>query len=371
VDSVIDLIAMVVFGGLGYRYGPVVGAFIYVVITQWFNIGGVYSTAVSGALLICVVLFFPDGLLAEASRLWRKAPSAIRTLLARDHGGRLQNMTSATTDGPLSAGDGATAGAERSMAESREVFLAAGEDAPLLSSRGLVKSFSGVMAVADVSLDVWRGEVVGVIGPNGAGKTTLLNLMSGFVQPSAGTVKFKGHDVSRLGPSERARLGLVRTFQQARSFAALTVQENVRIAVEAREADRLPAEGSGVDVDDAAFEMLDTLGLGGLASVPGGSLSYGQTKRLGLAVALARRPDLVLLDEPAAGLNGAEIEVLRSDIEKLRSAGVSVCLVEHNMQLVMGVSDRVVVLDAGRVIVTGSPEAVIRHPEVISAYLGG
>lgn len=225
----------------------------------------------------------------------------------------------------------------------------------------------------EFSFRVHEGEILGLIGPNGAGKTTAFNLVSGFARPDGGVLAWRGRPITRLSPHARARLGLVRTFQQPRVFAELTVRENLVIAAQSHHG-RHDVRGSGAGESrpvPSAEQVLAGFEMTGLADTPADQLSYGYAKRLGVAMAVATGSDMLMLDEPAAGLNAADVERLRDDLVRLRDEGRTVWIVEHHMELVMAVCDRVIVLDAGSVIAAGSPDEVMVHPRVLEAYLGG
>ena len=233
--------------------------------------------------------------------------------------------------------------------------------APLLEVRDVTKRFGGVVAVADVSLGVERGEVLGVIGPNGAGKTTLLGLVAGGHRPSSGEINFDGHRVDRLSTHRVARLGVGRTYQTPRPFTGMTVRENLQVAAAGGRRGR-----SGPDVD----EILAVTGLAGEAGRPAGALTLLALKRLELARALALAPGLLLLDEIGAGLTAPELRRLLDLLAAVRSLGVTMVVIEHVIDFIMEVADRVVVMDMGHVRASGTPEEVARDPVVIDAYLG-
>ncbi|MEA4855948.1 MAG: ABC transporter ATP-binding protein [Solidesulfovibrio sp.] len=250
----------------------------------------------------------------------------------------------------------------------------------LLAARDLRRSFGGLTAVCDVSLDVRQGEIMGLIGPNGAGKSTLFNLLTGLTRPDCGTVAFDGHDITRARPETIAGLGLARTFQNIRLFEGLSLLDNVRVAgrIKARSGlfrALLGTPGSRREereVTDRAFELLSLVHLADRAGDVAASLPYGDRRRLEIARALALSPRLLLLDEPAAGLNPAEKSALADFIRGIRERfGLTVFLIEHNVPMVMGLCDRVMVLHFGLTIALGTPEAVQRDPAVIEAYLGG
>ena len=230
----------------------------------------------------------------------------------------------------------------------------------------VAKSFSGLMAVNFVSLNVAEGEILGLIGPNGAGKTTLFNLITGLYPPSKGRIVFEGKDITAAAPHARCRLGIARTFQLVRPFPQLTVLENVTIGrVYGRDLikNRRRAEAE-------ALEILEKVGLADRASEKAHSLTLVQRKRLELARALATKPKLLLLDELLAGLNPSEVSASMELIQSIRSTGITLIMVEHLVKAVFGLSDRIVVLNAGQKIAEGTPMEVANNPRVIDAYLG-
>ncbi len=226
------------------------------------------------------------------------------------------------------------------------------------------RSFEGVRALREVTLELRRGEIVGLIGPNGAGKSTLVNVLSGFDRPSSGAIELEGRDITRWRPSRRGRAGLARTFQHSHAFRSLSVRENVEVA----------ALGAGTPpraARERAEELLAALALSANANAPADTLAQGDERRLGVARALATSPSFVLLDEPAAGLPEAELpalaEVVRS-VRDEREAGV--LLIDHNMGLIMEICDRIHVLDQGRTLAEGTPADIRRNLDVAAAYLG-
>jgi branched-chain amino acid transport system ATP-binding protein len=233
-----------------------------------------------------------------------------------------------------------------------------------LRASSISRSFEGVQALREVTLDVARGEVVGLIGPNGAGKSTLVNVLSGFDRPDAGTVELEGQDVTRWSASRRGRRGLARTFQHSHAFRDLSVRENVEVS----------ALGVGAGPREAtrrADALLERLGLARYAGAPAAALASGDERRLGVARALATEPKFVLLDEPAAGLPEAEVPdfaALVRTIATEHEAGV--LLIDHNMTLIMETSDRILVLDQGRTLAEGTPGEIRANLDVAAAYLG-
>jgi branched-chain amino acid transport system ATP-binding protein len=250
--------------------------------------------------------------------------------------------------------------------------------APLLHAQEVRKEFGGVVAVGGVSFEVHPGEIDAVIGPNGAGKTTLLNLVGGLLALDGGTLRFQGRRLDRLGPSARAELGIGRTFQNLQIFHNMTVLENVMVGRHRRSrsgfvgaALRTPGmRREERAITEAARAVLRFVGLEARAGDPAWSLPFGQQRLLEIARALAMEPTLLLLDEPAAGLNPTEVGRLAELVFAIRERGSTVVLVEHHMDLVMRVSERIVVLNHGEVLAQGSPDAVRSDPAVITAYLG-
>jgi branched-chain amino acid transport system ATP-binding protein len=232
-----------------------------------------------------------------------------------------------------------------------------------LAVRALKKDFGGVLAVEDVGFDVAEGEILGLIGPNGAGKTTLFNLVSGYLRPTRGTISIFGRDVTGLPPYALARLGVSRTFQVVRPFPRLTVLENVMVGAFLHDPAPAAAEAR-------ARTVLSLLGMEKLADAPASALTLAARKRLEIAKALSLSPRLLLLDEVVAGLNPSEVAATIEVIRRIRHGGVTIVIVEHILKVIMGLSDRVVVLDHGRKLAEGSPAQVAANPDVISAYLG-
>jgi branched-chain amino acid transport system ATP-binding protein len=235
---------------------------------------------------------------------------------------------------------------------------------PVLAVRGLSKSFAGLRAVDDVNLVLRSGELLGVIGPNGAGKSTAINLITGLFQPTSGTVLFDGADVTRTSLPERSRLGLVRSFQSTRTFASMTVQQALLLAAEAPRARALGARKA-----DAESTLVD-FGLVAYRDRPASELPYGAQKVLNLAMVALCRPLALLLDEPFAGVGTDDVSRLSSVISSQRDAGVAVAVVEHNIEALLRLADRVVVLDSGRVIFEGTPAEARVSDAVRTAYLG-
>lgn len=236
---------------------------------------------------------------------------------------------------------------------------------PILAINGLSKQFGGVTALAGVDLAIEEGEILGVVGPNGSGKTTLFNVVTGVHKPSGGTVMFRGRDITGLAPHAISRTGIGYTFQQAMAFAGLGVLENVQIAGEHA---RAAGTASPWPMPQA---LLDFVGLSALAGEKAGVLPFGSLRLLGLALALATRPSLLLLDEPAAGLNDRETTALVGLVRQLPGHGITVCVIDHDMKLMQMLCRRLAVLDFGSKIADGATEAVLADPRVLDVYLGG
>jgi len=239
----------------------------------------------------------------------------------------------------------------------------------------ITKHFQGVIALADVTLEVVRGSIHGIVGPNGAGKTTLLNVMSGFLPPSQGIVELDGRDITRLTPQKRVPMGLTRTFQNLRLFGGLTVRENVLLGQHSRARTGFlslwPFPSSGQrELDRAAEHALETFGLTDYRNRRAATLPYGLQKQLEIARAVAAGPRLLLMDEPAAGMTAQERLDLVPRIRALRDVGLTVVIVEHDMEVISTVCDVVTVLNFGRKLVEGAPEVALASAEVRTAYLG-
>ena len=233
----------------------------------------------------------------------------------------------------------------------------------MLDVSGVNMRFGGLVAVSDVSLDVPEGMIVSLIGPNGAGKTTLFAIVSGFLRPDGGSIRFRGEDITGLAPHAICRRGLVRTFQLVQPFAGLTVRENIAVGAHNRLSRR-------ADALDHAAEIAGRLGMAAQLDQPAASLTVAARKRLELARAIATGPALLLLDEVMAGLNATEIDEIVGVIRGIRESGVTIFLIEHVMQAVMSLSDHTWVLNDGRLIAEGRPDEIAADPGVIEAYLG-
>jgi branched-chain amino acid transport system ATP-binding protein/branched-chain amino acid transport system permease protein len=342
-ESVVFL-TMVLLGGSAAPAGAVLGTGLLILLPEALRFLKSVYLAVYGGAVILIMVFMPDGIWGYAVVLWRRLfperpvdPGFIAPLpLTRE---------TAREDGSI-----------------------------ILSVDGLSKHFGGLKAVDQVDLAVRRNTVHALIGPNGSGKSTLLNVLNGILPPTGGAIVFDGVDITRLPPHRRAGQGLGRTFQNIRLFGAMSVLDNVMVGAERpghRPLPALPRErGRKIKVERQALAALDFVGLAARAGASVGSLSYGHQRRVEIARALAGNPKLLLLDEPGAGLNHVEKDELVRLLKRLKGHGLTILIIDHDMAMVEQVADHITVLNFGRRIADGTPSEVLRHPDVIAAYLG-
>ncbi|MGW6008256.1 branched-chain amino acid ABC transporter ATP-binding protein/permease [Streptomyces sp. NPDC055210] len=355
IGNMFILLAMVVIGGRRSLVGCVVGAIGLTLIREWLSDFSTYAQLGYGVVVVLMVVFAPTGLAG--------IPSRVREFVNRR---RLRG----------SPGEGRAR--LRPFQPYEAVEPPASATGPLLDIRSVTKDFRGLRALDDVSLTVAAGEIRGIVGPNGSGKTTLFNVISGFYRATSGQVRFAGRATTTARPYTLSLLGLARTFQNLRLFGQLTVRENILVALDRTRTHTIwqyAVWQPGVvrrerRLRRRAQELLDRFGLTDFAEAAPGSLPYGIQRRIEIARAMAARPRLLLLDEPAAGLNGEEVRQLAHIVRSIRDSGTTVVLIEHNMGLVMSLCERVTVLSSGGVIAEGTPAEVVATPEVIEAYLG-
>jgi branched-chain amino acid transport system ATP-binding protein/branched-chain amino acid transport system permease protein len=334
----IVMLTMALLGGVQNPFGALVGTVLLVILPEWLRFLRQVYLAVYGAAVILIMVFLPDGLWGFVTdRLRRRArppafPVPPLPLLART--------------GAAATGNG---------------------DSLVLHVQGLSKHFGGLKALDGVDLAVRRGTVHALIGPNGSGKSTFINVVTGLYRPTAGRIGFAGRDLTAAPPHRRNRAGLARTFQNIRVFRGMTVLENVMVGAERAGND---VAGHPVAVTERALAALDFVGLRADAARLVGTLSYGHQRYVEIARALAGSPDMLLLDEPAAGLNMTEKQELGRLLRRLKGHGMTILIVDHDMALVEQVADAITVLNFGRRIADGAPQQVLRHPDVIAAYLG-
>jgi branched-chain amino acid transport system permease protein len=338
------VLIMTLFGGTGTLLGPFLGAGVFIWMRDFLSKHLEYWEVFVGGAFVLIVLFLPDGIVGSLKRLLgsRRAPPPAAT-----HDPGPAPRTAAGAPAPT-----------------------ASEDGRLLESQGLTKIFGGLIAVNGVDFHVRRGELRAVIGPNGAGKTTFFNMLTGVLTATRGRILFKGRDITRLPAHAVSRLGIARSYQITNIFGDLTVFENLRVAAQSRvthyrfwgNADRLAA------VNGRAEELLSFLGLAAKRDVRGAELSHGEQRYLEIGIALATDPDFLLLDEPTAGMSPEETQRTAAFVRAL-AGRVTIVLVEHDMEVVMGISDRITVLNYGQVLAEGTPAEIRDNAEVRRVYL--
>ena len=336
-ESIIFL-TMALLGGVGSPVGAVIGTALLVLLPEWLRflkeVPGLYL-AIYGVAVILIVVFMPAG-------IWGFATQQM---------GRVRRLAR----GPAAAG---------------ELTLSQDEaaEAPALAVEGLSKHFGGLKAVDDIDFEVKRGGVHALIGPNGSGKTTTLNMLSGLYRPTAGRIRLDGRDITRLAPHERAAAGLGRTFQNIRLFRSMSALDNVVVGAE-RPGNHAVGPGRAV-LEARARAALAFVGLEARADEPVAGFSYGHQRLIEIARALAGNPTLLLLDEPAAGLNGSEKLALTALLRRMGQKGLTILIIDHDMTLVRDVAQHITVLNFGRHIADGEAAGVLREPAVVAAYLG-
>ena len=361
----VDILSYAVLGGSGQWFGPILGAGLLTALPIILRDGLSFlknfsqlPNILNGLALMLAIIFMPGGL---AALFKRRSP-------------RYKDTRPAAKKAPIEA-HSLAAGGEHGIDEA-DAGSAAGE--PLLALAHVSRPFGGVAALADVSFDVERGRIYGLIGPNGAGKTTLINVVSGIIPPGSGRIMWQGRETQGMAAHRVAKAGIARTYQNIQLFGEMSVLENVVVGRHTRIRTnllaawlRLPSERREERAArDEAMALLERLGLAEFAGQEAGRLSYGDQRRVEIARALALQPRLLLLDEPAAGMNEIETAALGEFILELKRRGYTLLVVEHHMDLIMRICDEIVVLNFGKKIAQGSPEKVARDEAVLEAYLG-
>jgi branched-chain amino acid transport system permease protein len=380
------LLAMVIIGGRQSLVGCVAGAVGLYLVRELLVDHPTMAQVAYGSVVVLVVVFAPTGLAGLPARLrvaLRKSTGAAPVL------GEFRPYPPAPSAPDRQPSAPGRHPSEPSAPERHPSAPSApdrhprardegGADVPILEVSGVSKHFRGLKALDDVTMSVPAGQIRGIVGPNGSGKTTLFNVVSGLYRPTAGRVRFAGDDVTNRPPYRLSAAGMSRTFQNLRLFGDLSVRENVLVALD-RSRTRsiwryllapLSVVARDRDLRRQAGEVLERYGLTGFAAAAPKSLPYGIQRRVEIARAVACRPKLLLLDEPAAGLNGDEVRKLGEMVRSIRDAGITVVIIEHNMGLVMSLCEQITVLAGGKVIAEGRPAEVARNPAVIEAYLG-
>lgn len=389
-DQSTAIIVMVIFGGMGNLYGSVLGAAILVlsdpflqrVVKLGANTASLWRLTIYGLLLVAVMLVRPQGLIPEGSSLvrWLKGRRSVAPGVEPipAFGAQSGNGAhSASNDQATLAGIRAHHGAPAEVADLAAQRLAHRGEV-VLKVEGLTKAFGGIHAADDLDMEFRRGTITALVGPNGAGKTTVFNLLTGSIVPDRGRVLLNGRDVVGMTPNKVAGLGMVRSFQDVRVFPRLTALDNVMLGVQGQAGERMgriffdPRGTARVErqTREKAMEWLSFVGMDGMAAMPAGALGFGQQKLVALARVLATEAEVVLLDEPASGIDQQWVDAMLDLIEQLRPQGRTVCIVEHNLAVVGRLADHTYFMELGRITAQGNFTELTNEPRLAEAYFG-
>lgn len=384
----IDILVMVVLGGMGSFTGSILSAIALTILPEFLRAIHEYRMILYSLALIIVMLYRPSGLLGREEFQISKILTWLFPERKKPQGKEEDTVAAVTVpaQSPLQDEEPGSLSSESAFSETASpvsdhaaIISDKNSAAPLLETQHLAIHFAGLHALQDFSLRLKEGELVGLIGPNGAGKTTVFNILTGQYRQSSGEYRFQDRVITHEKPDELVHMGIARTFQNIRLFKYLTVLQNVQVAMNDKMSYgkiqgvlRLPLFWKEeAEVEKSALELLKIFDLDQVASHRAASLPYGEQRKLEIVRALATRPKVLLLDEPAAGMNPIETEDLMKTIRLIRDRfGLTVLLIEHDMKLVLGICERLLVLDHGQLIAEGAPLEVVRRPEVIEAYLG-
>jgi branched-chain amino acid transport system permease protein len=354
---IVRILSINIVGGLGTLWGPVIAAAILVPLGEFLNAEfGARTPGVQdivfGAALIATIIYMPGGIWGKISEVLQQ-PSRTLGVSRKGASGEAGSLGTGSKSGKM---ESMVAGKTREVSK-RDY------DGAVLKLEGITKSFGGVTAVRDVSLEVAAGRVFGIIGPNGAGKTTLFNVINGYLKPDKGRVLFLGADVSHLKPHDLCRRGVARTFQVAQIFNKMTVLENIMMGVFAK-------HGNALEAYEIARNTAERMNITSRLDDRAIGLSIWETKILELSRALATEPKLLLVDEPMAGLNLEETDKIGQVLKDISKTGITVMVIEHVIQSLVKIADVMTGLDEGRKVAEGTPAEVISNPHIIEAYLG-
>ena len=371
------IFAMVIFGGMANLTGSIIGAIAVTmlepvlrrVIKLEASKAALIQLVVYGLALVIMMLLRPQGVLPEGRRL--------RDLFSRQKAVARTEMVGDPNWVPTSKV--VIKGGKDDSHDVQEQRERVWHEAPVvLEARGVGKAFGGIVAAADLDIDLRKGTITALVGPNGAGKTTVFNLLTGFIRPDSGSVRLNGQELTGLSPDKVARLGLVRSFQDVRLFSRISCVENVMMAVQHQYGENMaklflgPTSVSDreTEVRDKAMTWLQFVGMDEFADIPAGALSYGQSKLVSLARVLATDADVLLLDEPASGIDTKWVDTMLDLVEAVREQGRTVCIVEHNLHVVGRLADHTYFMELGRITAQGTIDELTNEPRLAEAYFG-